>query len=740
MKWKFIKIPNSEMPKALPRTVRDIEASGRKIYSAKVPGSFITDMIDADELPDLEYSKNILLAQELEDLHIIYFTEAELAEGQYLHFEGIDTVADIYINGEHASSTDNMFMPVDVKTGLQKGKNSVVVHIKPICIESRKHRLPASSIAPFYTQEGLYMRKAISSFGWDILPRLVTAGIYKPVTVREHKANSIDDAWIVTARIDSEKKTARLRVWFQFTAEHDNIRDYSVRIVGKCGGSEFEKSSAVWHISHSFSIDVEDVKVWNPRNYGEPNLYDVKVYLYYKDALVDEYGFKYGIRTVELLHDRSEFKLAVNGRPIFAMGSNWVPTSFYPHEQSNRLDKALNLLLESGANTVRIWGGGYYEDNEFYDFCDEHGILVWQDFMMACAVYPQEQYFADKIYEEASYQIKRLRNHPCIALWCGDNECDQAMVTWADFIRDPETNILTRRTLPDALKLNDFTRPYIPSSPHIFSGQTQHTSADRHLWTRTEHFASSFYMKTDARFISEIGYTAFPSTESLKRFLEEPQCILRSDGSATDEYVLHGTAPELTRGRWYDHKVPCACFFASKVFSPLSEDLEVLVKQSQYTQAEAYKAWIDHARTSEISGILLWNLLDGWPQVSEAMVDYYFTKKASFEFVKRAQRPVNVIVKPDGDGVLQVFAVNSERKPVKVSYKISENGRTVASNEAVVSADESINTETVHTDGKSNFYRIDFFVDGEHFVSHYQENAVGLDLDRYLENIKSVYG
>ncbi len=741
MNWKFITVPDHQLPTVLPVTVKEIENLGKKTYNASVPGSFITDMISAGDLPDLEYSKNILLAQGLEDLHVFYYTEVLLSAGQYLHFEGIDTVSDVYVNGEIAASSDNMFMPLDVDACFKEGKNSVVVHIKPICLESRKHRLPASAVAPFYTQDGIYMRKAISSFGWDILPRAVTAGIHKPVSVRNRKPDSIEDVLLVTARIDKQKKTARLRAYFQFNLSSNCARDYTVEIKGVCNDSLFEKSSEVWHISHSFSIDIDGVQVWNPKNYGEPNLYDISVALYCKGELKDTYNFKYGVRTVGLVHDRSEFKFTVNDTPIFALGSNWVPTSYYPHEQSNRLARALSLLDESGANMVRIWGGGYYEDDEFYDFCDKHGILVWQDFMMACAIYPQEEKFANKIREEACYQIKRLRNHCCIALWCGDNECDQAMVTWSDLLRNPENNIITRRTLPDALNNNDLTRPYLPSSPHIYEGQTQHTSADRHLWTRTEHFASDFYMKTTAKFISEIGYSAFPNFESLNRFLKEPQHILRDDGSATDEYVLHGTAPELVRGRWYDHKVPCAYYFASTVFAPLSEDLSVFVKQSQYTQAEAYKAWIEHSRISDdINGILLWNLLDGWPQVSEAMVDYYFTKKASFEFVKRAQRPVNVILKEESKGVLTVFAVNSGRKSVTVEYSISLNGKEIAAGKTELSSDEKKVSGKITTDGQSNFYKIDFWVDGVHFVSHYQENAKNLDINKYISDIENTYG
>ncbi len=740
MNWKFVTIPNEQVPAKIPLSVQSIEQLGQKIYSATVPGSFIFDMVSAGDLPDLEYSQNILLARQVENLHVIYYTEVFVEKDEYLHFEGIDTIADVYVNGEFVAHSDNMFLPLDVHADWKEGPNTVVVHIKPICLEARKYPLPASTVSPFYTQEGLYMRKTISSFGWDILPRFVTAGIHKPVTICKRKHNAIEDVFVTTGRIDYQNNTARLRAYFQFRLEGDFSRDYSVKIVGKCNNSVFEKTTTVWHTSHSFSIDVENVQLWNPKNYGEPNLYDVKVFLYCKEKVVDEYAFSYGIRMVELVHNKEEFRFVVNSKTIFAMGSNWVPISYDTTEQSHRLSKALALLDESGANMVRIWGGGYYEDDKFYDFCDKHGILVWQDFMMACAIYPQDEEFSNKIYREASYQIRRLRNHCCIALWCGDNECDQAMVNWSDFIRNPESNVLTRKVLPDVLNNHDFTRPYIPSSPHIYGGQMQHNCVERHLWTRTEHFTSPFYLNTTAKFISEIGYTAFPSVTSLKKFLQNPQEILRDDGSATDEYVLHGTAPDLQRNAWYDHKVPCACLFASQVFAPLSKDLERLVLQSQYTQAEAYKTWIEHARASEdIQGMLLWNLLDGWPQVSEAMVDYYFDKKPSFDFVKRAQRPVNVIIKQKSKGNLQVVVVNDGRMATSVNYEISCCGNVVANGKLDILPDEKKIAQEIHTNGESNFYQIKFWLEGEIFLSHYQENPTNLNLDVYLANITATY-
>lgn len=740
MNWEFIVIPNEEMGGEIPVTEQALKARGAKVYRAGVPGCFITDMMAAGDLPDLFYSENILLARRLENLHVFYFTEICPEAGSCLHFAGIDTIADIYVNGKLERSCDNMFMPVDVAPRWQEGKNFVVVHIKPPGIESRRYPLPASSVSSYYIQEALNIRKPVLSFGWDISPRILTAGLYAPVTLETAKADRIDDVFIVTGSIDKKKRTARLRVYFQFTLQGDFANDYTVRIAGRCKDSYFEKSSTVWHTSHSFFLDAEDVLLWSPKNYGEPHLYDVTVTLYRRGRPADERRLTYGIRTTRLLHEGKDFRFTVNEESIFVMGTNWVPTSVFAHEKEKRLGRALELLAESGANMVRIWGGGAYEQDEFYEFCDRNGILVWQDFMMACAIYPQEKQFYDRIAAEAEYEIRRLRNHCSIVLWCGDNECDQTMAGWSDFVRDPADNHITRRVLPSVLKTHDYTRPYIPSSPYLYSGRSQNTLVERHLWTRTEHFASPFFLDTTARFISEIGYIAFPCVQSLKKFLREPQRILQEDGSATDEYRLHGTAPELSKKAWYDHKVPCACLFASEMFSPLSEDLETFVLQSQYTQAEAYKTWVENARVKGLGGILLWNLLDGWPQVSEAMVDYYWQKKASFSFVKNAQRPVSVILCRQGPRTLQYFAVNDTARDADVFYEIGSGGNVLREGRCTVRAGEAKLLGRLETDGKSNFYVIRFEVGGESFLSHYQENPTGLDIDVYCANIIGTYG
>ncbi len=738
MVWKFITIPNNQLQAELPITVERLEALDRKKYMASVPGDFVSDMMSAGDLPDLFYSENILLARQIENLHVFYYTEVEAGEDEYLHFEGIDTVADIYVNGNKEGTSENAFLSVDVMPKWKKGLNSVVVHIKPICIEARKKETPTSSVSAFYFQQGLYMRKPTASFGWDILPRLVSAGIHRPVRLLPKKKDAIKDVFLITGSINKEKNSVRLRCYFQLDLSGDFNSDYTIKIAGKCGDASFEKESIVWHSSHSFCLDVQNAKLWYPHNYGDPNLYDVGVYLYYKGELVDTYELTYGIRTARLEHDENRFQFYVNEQPIFVMGMNWVPTSVFTGDTS-RIDGALELLAESGANMVRVWGGGSYEDERFYEFCDRHGVLVWQDFMMACGIYPQDEGFRNILSKEAEYQIKRLRNHCSIVLWCGDNECDLCMESWSDFERSPDSNVLTRKVLPDVLAVHDHTRPYIPSSPYIYDKYTETGLVDWHLWTRTEHYSSPFFLNTAAKFVSEVGYTAFPCLDSLKKFLKDPENVLLEDGTATDEYILHGTAPDLLKNTWYDHKVPCTCHYAEMTFGKRAARFEDFIAQSQYTQAEAYKTWIETARIKDRSGILLWNLIEGWPGISEATVDYYFVKKPSYYFVKNAQRSVSVILSEKSSKTLTVHAVNDGNEEKELAYEVRLRGKSVCGGKVTLGAHQCVRVEEFASDGKSDFYGISFTVDGKEYRSHYQEKPLALDIHTYLENIKIAY-
>jgi beta-mannosidase len=256
------------------------------------------------------------------------------------------------------------------------------------------------------------------------------------------------------------------------------LRNFTIRVSGNCNDSTFLSEKVMFFVNAGFRIKVVNPKLWWPRGYGEANLYDVKVELLHEGQTVSERKLKIGIRTVKL--DRTDistvehpgrFQFIVNGTSIFCRGANWIPADAFHSRDIERIPEILEMVAEMGCNMLRCWGGGTYEPHQFYDICDRTGIMIWQDFSMALYAYPQDPHFLEIMREEAEWVIKELRNHSCIALWCGDNECDSCAVTWHreynDRERIPENNRITREVFPELIRRHDPSRSYLPSSPYI---------------------------------------------------------------------------------------------------------------------------------------------------------------------------------------------------------------------------------------------------------------------------------
>lgn len=748
--WKFAYAPNYICKSMEISTIGDIEKSGFDTISAQVPGNFELDLMRAGKLPDLYYSTNTLEAQKLENMHIWYYTEFELGDADsYLHFEGIDTISEIFVNGELVCETDNMFIPYDVCDGLKQGKNELVIHIKPVCIEARKYTSTAQQHGLKHNYASQYIRKAAHMFGWDIMPRIVSAGIWKPVTVRKTKKDKLNEVYLTTLRIDSENGTAEMIGFVNADVSEDFITDYSVKICGKCGESKFETHQTLWHNSYRFSFGIENCKFWYPKNYGEPNLYETTVELYCKNELRDTYKLNIGIRTVELDISSTEsednigdFCFRINGKRVFLMGTNHVPLDAFHSQDTKRLSKMLELTDDIGCNAVRMWGGNVYESDDFYDFCDKHGILVWQDFMMACSMYPQDREFANRFEKEATYQIKRLRNHASLALWAGDNECDSGAV-W-NSTGNPNDNTITRELLKRLTASHDFTRPYLPSSPYVDETAYKNgfTLPEDHLWGPRDYFKGDFYINAKSRFASETGYQGFPSRKSMEKFLENPEKIFK-DGTniPTDEYLVHAASPETDEKSPYAYRIGLTYSQILKLFDKTEENFDDLLKQSQISQAEAKKFFIERMRMKkwECTGIIWWNLLDGWPQISDAVVDYYFCKKLAYNYIKRSQNPLCLMFGEPQDKKIRLYAVNDLQRDCEVKYKVTEmyGGIVAAQGCKTAAADSSVIFDYIDVDENDRkFYFIEWECGGEKHKNHYCTNLCGINYEKYCEAMK----
>ncbi|MBR3893696.1 MAG: hypothetical protein IKJ35_00965 [Clostridia bacterium] len=401
-----------------------------------------------------------------------------------------------------------------------------------------------------------------------------------------------------------------------------------------------------------------------PKLEREPNVYDVTVQIFRDGELIHEKKDSFGLRSIVLERtettdgESGQFHFLINGVEILCKGSNWVPLDAFHSRDAERYDRALALVKDIGCNILRCWGGNVYEDHKFFDFCDRNGIMVWQDFAMACRIYPETERFKRLLTEEATAVIRKLRNHPSLILWSGDNEND---LNYREF-DDPGKNVLTREVLPPAVHLNDPGRPYLAGSPYFSSELYQnHKSYDYapefHLWGARDYFKSDFYKHSRAHFVSEIGYHGCPSLDSIRRFIT-PERVWPYQNNP--EWILHSSDQN---GK--DSRVMLMEKQVIQLFGKLPETPEDYVLASQISQAEAKKYFIERIRVGrpQKTGIIWWNLLDGWPQMSDAVVDYYFTKKVAYGYIKRAQAPFAIIAGEIKDWKLPIYACNDTLTP-----------------------------------------------------------------------------
>lgn len=748
---KMLKNSNADIS-----TITGIKASGFDIISAKVPGNTELDMIAAGLIDfDPFFGSNMFKMQDYENIHTIYFTTFDAPEKPAkLCFDGIDTIADIYINGKLIKSVENMFIGYEIPLENLKAKdNELVVHIKPAVIEARKYEVPALSHTFTWGISFMNIRKAAHMYGWDIMPRLVSSGIWKPVYIKEIKEDLVKDVFAYVRNADVENNYALVHLLFNLSLSEDKAQDYTVKVHGQCGDSAFDGETMLYGTSTYMDIGVFDCKFWWPRNAGEQNIYTIKTELIYKGEVVDTKITETGFRTIDLVRTdttdkdgNGDFCFVVNGKRIFALGTNWVPLDAFHSRDIERVEKAFELLYDVGCNIVRCWGGNVYESDEFYKLCDKNGILVWQDFAMACAIYPQTDEFYNAIKEEAEYVIKRLRNHPCIALWTGDNECDYAFIGYCDKKRNPDLNHITRKVLPDVCLVHDFTRPYLPSSPYISNKAriSREPRTEEHLWGPRDYFKSEYYKTALCHFASEIGYHGSVSPESAKKFLPENELWPWRDqnGKTRSSWLAHAVTTADSDSHELAYRIKLMYDQVVTLFGKDPDDFETFAKQSQISQAEAKKYFIERFRIKrpKTTGVMWWNLLDGWPQFSDAVVDYYFCKKLSYFYIKRSQNPVCLMFDEPENNTISLYAVNDTMKNTSFSYKVTNitNDKVVLEGSSVANANSGAKIGEVEiTDDEKKFYLIEWTDEqGATHKNHYFTNIIDIDYNAYMTAIK----
>lgn len=665
-----------------PRNEREVRSRGYLCVPAKVPGNYEIDLMRAGLMKDLFFGENVLEAQKYENRHLWYcrrFTANPKPGGRYsLLFEGIDTFASIYLNGELLGEADNMLISHEFPTSLlRRGENEIVVHIRPAMIEARRSGIGAGAVQHQpYNAQSLTVRKAPHMYGWDIMPRILSGGIWKSVSVLSEKEECLDEVYLYAAEVTREHATVLL--YYQLKIDGDFVQDYSIRVNGRCGECSFGGERKLWSTTGYLSLQVEHPVLWWVKDMGSPNLYDVTVELFFKGKPLDTWETTLGIRTIRLertsiidKNGNGEFCFYLNDERLFVRGTNWVPLDALHSRDRERLPKALALLDDVGCNMVRCWGGNLYESDEFFDFCDRRGIAVWQDFVMGCAAYPQLEKLCGDLRAEATQVVKRLRQHPSLFLWAGDNECD-ASCQWSPVKLDPNANRLTREVLPRVLRQHDPARPYLPSSPYIDETAYQNRGAglpEDHLWGPRDYYKGEYYTTSKARFASETGYHGCPSPASVRRFIS-PGALWPWKGNR--EWLVHAAC--MDDDCPYAYRIPLMANQVKILFRNVPDRLEDFALASQMSQAEAMKFFLERFRYAKWrrTGIIWWNLLDGWPQFSDAVVDYYFTKKLAYFVLKTSQQPVCLMVREPENGKLTLMGANEHLEARHVTYRVTD--------------------------------------------------------------------
>ncbi len=639
---------------------------------ATVPGCVQLDLSKAGYLPeDLYMGENIRQAEYYEDWQWWYertFTCPKIRENVFLVFEGVDCIAHYYLNGQKLGDSENMFIAheFEISRYLVDGENTLTVHIESPVIAAHKLDYDAGNFINWCNPAtAASIRKAPHSYGWDIMPRAVTSGLWRDVKLEVRDPLRFSQLYFAGS-------ATGCRLLYQLACAWEDLKDVEIEVFGSCEDSHFyvkEKltSDKVGHID----LDIQNPRLWWPYGYGEANLYRATVRLYRAGQPVHEETARFGLRTVAL--ERSDmtdgkngcFRFLINGTEILCKGSNWVPLDAFHCRDAQRYDTALALVKDIGCNILRCWGGNVYEDHAFYDFCDENGIMVWQDFAMACAFYPQDARFEALMRQEATAVIRKLRNHPSIILWAGDNEVDVMAV---EFGIDPSQNRITRQILPDVVRQNDRTRPFLPSSPYVSeavykTGSIRNCPED-HLWGPRDYYKSSFYKENPAHFVSETGYHGCPHLESIQKFITPDKVWPYQNNS---QWILHSSDQ-----KGNDSRVMLMEKQVRQLFGEVPSEPEDYILASQISQAEAKKYFIERIRAGRPnkSGIIWWNLLDGWPQMSDAVVDYYFTKKLAYHYIKRSQAPFTIVADEIKNWNMDFCACNDTLRQVQGRFRV----------------------------------------------------------------------
>ena len=653
----------------------DIPGSAFMAVPAEVPGSVYHDLLAAGRIPDPFYRDNETEALKLME-YDFHYSRAFQVDGELLdcgavllRCEGLDTLAAVYINGAEAGRADNMHRTweFDVKDLLREGENTIAVHFASPTKFIRESYAADPADGTADAMEGFpSLRKAHCMFGWDWGPRLPDAGIWRDISLIGVDAARIRDVLVKQFHEDGQ---VTLEIDTHITRLTDAPAEVRVSVTAPDG-------TVLTGAGETCRIEIPDPQLWWPAGYGGQPLYQVEVELVSGGTRLDLWSRRTGLRTMTVSRVKSEhgesFSHCVNGVDVFAMGMDYIPEdNLLPRVTPERTRRLLEDARAANVNTIRVWGGGYYPDDYFYDICDELGLLVWQDFMFACAVYNLTEAFEETITAEFVDNIRRLRSHPSLALWCGNNEMEQFAGSgmWIRAMRQKSDYIkMFQYIIPKVLKAEDPQAFYWPSSPSSggdFDEPGDPSRGDVHDWD-VWHGLKPF---TDYRnylfsYVSEFGFQSFPCMETIESFtLPEDRNIF---SYIMEKHQRNATA----NGR-------IVTYLSQNYLYPAT--LDKLVYASQLLQAQAMQYGVEHWRRNRgrCMGAVIWQLNDCWPVASWAGIDYFGRWKALQYYARRFFAPVLVSCHEEGLVNQEDISVNTEHIDPRKTARLNVSNETM---------------------------------------------------------------
>ena len=644
-------------------------------YPAIVPGCIYNDLIINKLIKDPFFGTNedsVAWVGKKSWTYKTSFSKKDIKkfDNTTLVFDGLDTYADIYLNGQLMGHADNTYRRWEfpLHDDMLKEDNVLSVVFSPDdsinILKSKNHYCLLPDLRAF-TRKAPYQR------GWDWGPNLPSCGIWQNVCLKQWNEVMISDVQIYRRNITDSVANIDINVRL-LSDEDENTGSLQLNIDGK-------KSNVIDNVKLerginriTFHAEIENPELWWPNGMGEQKMYDVEV-VFTTHNHKDKLSKKVGLRTVELVQNADSigqsFFFVVNGKPMYAKGANYIPPeSFMTNITNAKYDRLITACRDAGMNMLRVWGGGQYENDYFYTCCDKNGILVWQDFMFSCALYPANKEMIENISQEAEYQILRLRNHPCIALWCGNNEVKNGWDDWGwqNNYTDTEKDSLQRDydrifkgILPNAVKLSDYETDYIETSPLWGWGHPEsNLSGDAHYWGVWwgEQPFEVWYDKT-GRFMSEYGFQSYPHYATIEKFTDENMRFL--DSPQVQHHQKHARGKIIVDN-------------AMEHYFGVPKNFDDYVYVSQLLQAYGVGMAIDAHRikTPYCMGTLYWQLNDCWPSISWSSIDYYGHRKALYYTTKKKFQHVIMSALNHND-TISIYAISDLNENINVYAAIN---------------------------------------------------------------------